>query len=205
MTRERKTKVPCPVCRLHLHHCVCEFIPRLDLKTRICLVVHSRELKRTTNTGRLAVQALVNSEMRIRGRIQDAGGMLDLSDLLRGPYRTFLFYPSDDAVELTEDLVRADPGPIQLIVPDGNWRQAGKVHYRHRELAHVPRVKISAPNDEKYFIRSEHKTEGMATLHAVAEALGIIEGREVKERLMKLYHAKLEKTLLARGVKLDSE
>jgi hypothetical protein len=40
----------------------------------------------------------------------------------------------------------------------------------------------------------------MATLQAIACALGVIEGDLVKAQLMKLYHAKLEQTLIGRGL-----
>jgi DTW domain-containing protein YfiP len=116
----RKTKEPCEVCFMHPERCLCAEIPQLDLKTRVCLVVHYRELRRTTNTGSLAVKALTNSELRVRG--EDRAG-LDLSDILTGNYRTVLFYPSDEAVDLNAEFVAADSRPIQLIVPDGNWRR----------------------------------------------------------------------------------
>jgi DTW domain-containing protein YfiP len=177
--------------------CICGAIPRLDLTTRVCLVIHVNELRRSSNTGRLALRALVNSEMRVRGETRER---LDLSDVLTYGYRTFLFYPTVDAVELNHELVAQDPTPIQLIVPDGSWRQAGKVHYRHHELKDVLRVKISAPNLAKFHLRAQHKPEGMATLQAIAHALGVIEGELVKARLMKLYQAKLERTLIARGM-----
>ncbi|WP_413577849.1 tRNA-uridine aminocarboxypropyltransferase [Bdellovibrio sp. HCB290] len=185
------------MCFLNKSRCVCAFIPKLTLKTRLCLVVHAKELKRTTNTGRLAVTALTNSEMRIRGV---EGKSLDLSDLLVPEYRTVLFYPSEDALELNAEFVAADPRPIQLIVPDGNWRQASKVHYRHHELAGVPRVMIKDANTSAYHMRAETTAEGMATLQAIAAALGVIEGDTVKESMMKLYRAKLEATLQGRGV-----
>jgi len=185
---------------MHPERCLCEFIPKLDLKTRLCLVVHYRELRRTTNTGSLAVHALKNSELRVRG--EDREG-LDLSDLLTGPYRTLLFYPAETAEDLTPEFVAQDPRPIQLIVPDGNWRQASKVHYRHKELAEVPRVMIKAANTAKYHLRAEHRTEGMATLQAIAHAMGVIEGGEVKNKLLELYQLKLERTLEGRGRVLD--
>ncbi|MDG0816862.1 tRNA-uridine aminocarboxypropyltransferase [Bdellovibrio svalbardensis] len=198
--RKRKTKDPCPNCYLHRERCICESIPTLNLKTRLCLVVHAKELKRTTNTGRLAIKSLVNSEMRIRGvnsgNTQEA---LDLSDLLVPEYRTLLFYPSEDAVALTKDFIGEDPRPIQLIVPDGSWRQASKVHYRHHELKDVPRVMIKTPNTAVLHMRTETTPEGMATLEAIAQAMGIIEGDFVGQELMKLYNAKLENTLIGRG------
>jgi DTW domain-containing protein YfiP len=158
--------------------------------------VHAKELKRTTNTGRLAIKALTNSEMRVRGQGRE---VLDLSDLLKPEYRTLLFYPSDDAVELTKDFVSQDSRPIQLIVPDGNWRQASKVHYRHHELKNISRVKIGEAPLEIHSLRLESKPEGMATLQAIAKALGAIEGPEVEEQLLFLYRAKLERTLIGRG------
>ncbi len=196
LNRKRKTKDPCPHCYLHRDRCICASIPRLQLATRLCLVVHTKELKRTTNTGRLAIQALINSEMRIRGENRNA---LDLSDLLIPEYRTLLFYPSDDALELTKEFAAEDPRPIQLIVPDGSWRQANKVHYRHQELKDVPRVMIKAPNTATLHMRAETTAEGMATLEAIAQALGIIESDAVGAELMKLYNAKLTNTLIGRG------
>lgn len=135
--------------------------------------------------------------MWVRGETR---GALDLRDLLTHRYRTFLFYPSVDAVELDNELVAQDTTPIQLIVPDGTWRQASKVLYRHHELKDVPRVKISTPNISKFHLRAQHRPEGIATLQAIAHGLGVIEGDLVKAQLMKLYHAKLERTLIGRGL-----
>lgn len=91
----------------------------------------------------------------------------------------FLFFPSDNAIELDQKVLYESHLPIQLIVPDGNWRQPSNVHYRHPELKHIPRVMISAPNTSTLFMRSETTEYGMATLHAIAMVLGIIEGPEV--------------------------
>lgn len=197
--RTRKTKNPCQRCFLHLERCICRVIPKLDLKTRITLVVHHKELLRTTNTGRLAVESLVNSELIKRGE-SVKHERLELDYLINENYHTWLFYPAPNAVELTQELVQKySDRPINLIVPDGNWRQASKVHYRHPELSHLLRVKISTPNPATLHIRRESTKEGMATLEAIAHALGIIEGLEVKNQLMSVYWRKLEETFKGRG------
>ena len=203
LDRKRKTKEPCPVCFVNPARCICAMIPKLNCRSRLCLVVHAKELKRTTNTGRLAVEALENSEMRIRGEGREA---LDLSDLVaNSTYRTVLFYPSDEAQDLTPEFVAQDPRPIQLIVPDGNWRQASKVHYRHPELKGIPRVMIKAANTAKYHLRAETTAEGMATLQAIAHAYSVIESAEAGNELMKVYNAKLEQTLIGRGLKITDQ
>lgn len=197
--RKRKTKDPCLDCGLHKDLCICDLIPSLTFRTKVCLVIHKKELKRTTNTGRLAIKSLTNSEMRIRG--DEDRKALDLSDLLVPTYRTYLFYPSDDSVELTQDLVAESSLPIQLIVPDGNWRQASKVHTRHPELKNILKIKIGSINSSQEHLRAEHSPEGMATLQAIAQALQIIEGPSAVEPLLKLYEAKLRNTLVGRGKK----
>lgn len=199
LDRKRKTKNPCPGCRLRQELCICSLIPALETKTRLCLVIHAKELKRTTNTGQLAVQALKNSIMRVRGADTEA---LDLSPDLNSPYRSVLFFPCEEAFELNLDFMKQDDRPIQLIVPDGNWRQASKVNTRHPELKDLPRVKISTPNLAKLHLRVEHMPEGMATLEAIAEAFSILEGETVGNQLKKIYEEKLMRTLHGRGVKI---
>lgn len=199
--RKRKTKNPCSGCGLNPDLCLCSEIPKLTLKTKVCLIIHHRELKRTTNTGRLALQSLTNSEMRIRG--EKDKGPLDLTDLLVPNYRTILFYPSEEAQELTPEFVQNNSLPIQLLVPDGNWRQASKVSTRQPELQNIERVKITTPNSAIQHLRAEHFAEGMSTLEAIAHALGVIEGSGIKEALMRLYQLKLERTLKGRGKKSE--
>lgn len=160
------------------------------------MIIHAKELKRTTNSGRLAIQALVNSEMYIRGNTTDK---LDLSSLLVPEYESYVLFPSDDAISL-EDI--KPQKPIQLIVTDGNWRQASKLNTRHPELSHLPRVKISAANTAQYHLRKEHFSEGMSTLEAIALAFKIIEGDVVGDSLLALYNKKLTATLQGRGVLL---
>lgn len=152
--RKRKTVDPCPICRMHRERCICHHIPKLNLKTKLSLVIHHRELKRTTNTGRLAVQALENSAIYIRGQDRTP---LDLSSILLPEYESYLLYPSEEAIDI-ETIKPAKP--VHLIVSDGNWRQAGKLHRRHPELRFLPRVRISEKNTAQFHIRQEHFSEG---------------------------------------------
>jgi DTW domain-containing protein YfiP len=174
-------------------------IPKLSLKTRLSLIVHAKELKRTTNTGRLAIEALTNSEMFIRGKI---GELPDLSSLISDDYESVVLYPSDDAIDISE--LRATK-PVHLIVGDGNWRQAAKINTRYPELNDLKRVKVHRLEAATAHLRKEHFEEGMATLEAIALAFRVLEGEEVGEKLMALYRAKLQATLVGRGVESTSD
>jgi len=200
--RKRKTKEPCSGCSLHLDLCICSEITTLDLRTKLTLIVHYKELKKTTNTGRLAIKSLMNSQMRVRGEI---GKPTDLSDLISDEYQSLLFYPSEGAVELNQDLLKTFKKPIHLLVPDGSWRQASKVHTRHKELSSVPRVMIKDLNLATQHLRRESSQEGMSTLEAIAKAMKVIEGEKVYDALFKIYQLKLKNTLIGRGQKWESE
>lgn len=195
LSRKRKTLDPCEICRLHRERCICAEIPKLNLKTRVHLIVHAKELKRTTNTGSLALHALTNSQMHVRG-IKNA--TLDLTSSLSDDYETYVLYPADDAVPI--ESIRPKK-PVQLIVSDGNWRQASKVNQRQKELVHLPRVKIQGVTQGPHHLRKEHFKDGLSTIEAIAHAIGALEGEEAGEKLLKLYRAKLRATLQGRGIK----
>ena len=192
-----RVKNPCPVCAAARESCLCAALPRIELATKICLVIHHRELTRSSNTGLLAARALVNSEVRVRGADRET---LDLKNLVTPQYRTLMLYPSRDALDLASALALSDARPIQLIVPDGTWRQARKLHSRHAELTDITRVKVCVPEDSAFQLRAQSQPGRMATLQAIAHALGVIEGTWVRDRLMQLYHAKVERTLVGRGI-----
>jgi DTW domain-containing protein YfiP len=197
VSRSRKTAKICGVCSSSPAVCVCDELPSIAVRTRVALIIHHRELSRRSNTGLLAVRVLVNSAMRIRG---ERGAGLDVSDLLQSGYRSFLFFPCGDARELSRSLVEEETTPIQLIVPDGTWRQARKILSRHPELARLPRVRLAAPERATFQLRAQSSPERTATLPAIAGALGIIEGDAVRIALMKIYQTKIERTLAARGI-----
>ena len=134
--------------------------------------------------------------MRVRGK---EGETLDLSSDLSEEYQSLLLFPSEEATELTQNYLSHFDKPIQLIVPDGNWRQASKVNTRHQELANIPRVKLRKPEVDEHLMRAETVPDGMATLQAIATAFGILEGAEIELKLKQLYQEKLKRTLEGRG------
>ena len=60
---------------------------------------------------------------------------------------------------------------------------------------------IKTANTAKFHLRAETTEEGMATLQAIAHAFGVIEGVDARDELMKVYNAKLQATLVGRGIK----
>lgn len=176
--------------------CLCAEIPRLDLATRVVLIMHHREVSRTTATGPLALRALANGELHVHGA-RDAA--LDLTSLHGQGRRVLLLFPSDDARPLTPELLAADRRPVTLVVPDGNWRQASRAAKRIPGLEQAERVALVEGAPSRYRLRREPREGGLATFEAIARALGILESAEVQARLEDLFSLMVERTLDTRG------
>lgn len=200
----------CEECSIFKPLCVCALSPRLDLKTRVLILMHIREIPLTTNTARLAKLALLNSEIRLRGERPGEAPPLDCTDLTREagssetPARPALvLFPSEDARELTPEFARelkeGGATPV-LVVPDGNWKQCSKFARRVPGLEALPRVKLPPGPPSEYVLRKEPRPECVSTYEAIARALGILEGAEVERRLMEYFRLKQDRLLWARGV-----
>ncbi len=195
MSIRKKTQDRCSECLMRNELCLCASIPHLALKTKLLLVVSKREIKVPTNTGRLAAQALNNSVVLIHG---DQDRPYKLVDHLDPTGRNLLLYPHDDAEELSVEMLGSEPWT--LVVPDGNWRQTFKMRHRDPSMAALRTVKIPPGAPSQYRVRKETKPEGLATIEAIARALGIMENKAVQAELEQLMHIMVTRTLLSRGI-----
>ena len=181
--------------------CICDHISAcrqsLETETRIVIVMHHRELCRTTNTARLAQLALKDCEIRVRG-LRDEPLVMD--GVIDPNRHTLLLYPSADAEELTPDLIESIERPVTLIVPDGTWGQAAKVAKREACLRAIPHVKLPADRASQYELRRSSKPNGLATFEAIAQALGLLESPLIQARLEELFKVMVSRTLKSRGL-----
>ncbi|HEU4406072.1 MAG TPA: tRNA-uridine aminocarboxypropyltransferase [Polyangiaceae bacterium] len=196
--RDRETPgLRCARCRLHLGLCVCALLPRLETRTRLVLVMHRLEARKSTNTGRLAALCLANSEIVLRG-----DGARPPEPFAFDPATRPLFlFPHPGARPLSREA--AGGRPVTLVVPDGTWRQASKVRKRVPGLDALPCVALPNEGPSGYRLRRWPHEEGLSTLEAVARAMGELEGEPVRRALERVLRVAVERTLWARG-RLDA-
>lgn len=183
----RRGSVPrrCPRCRINLTWCFCSALRPFEIASTVSLLVHVRELKLTSNTAQFIREMLPqNAHFDVRGHVEAA---LDMSQVLARPGRALFLYPDENAQELNPDFVAKNPGPYHLIVPDGSWRQARKVHQREPLLAEIPTVKLPAGITGEYQLRRAPRPEQVSTYEAVAHALGVLESPQVREQLLEFF------------------
>lgn len=175
----------CPSCKLNNNLCVCEHFDPFTIDSHVSLIVHVRELKLTSNTAQFVEKLLPgNSKIFIRGKVHEN---FQAEPVMESPGRPIFLYPHEDAVELNEDFRSQFPGPYHLIIPDGNWHQARRVRKREEVFKQIPAVKLPSGLVGEYRLRKAPQPDWVSTFEAVAYALGILEGEEVRERMLKFF------------------
>ena len=195
----------CSRCRMRNEVCICDLIPIIHNETPLTVLMHHREAYKTTNTARIACLALQNSAIHYRGlpewrrKTSDTGSANNkyksLIDTKRQP---ILLTLSDKSAVLTRGWLAQFNNSVQLIVPDGNWRQANKMGKREPDLKNIPWVKLPPGLPSRYFLRHEHHPEGMSTLEAIARAFGIIESTKIQTELERIFETMVTRTLSTR-------
>jgi DTW domain-containing protein YfiP len=180
----------CPDCCLHRSLCLCALIPQVSTRTRVVLVMHQLELNKPTNTGRLAVRCLPNSEVLVRGRAADHRAPFAFPGL------PLLLFPHAGAEPL--ERWRESDRPVTLIVPDGTWRQAARVRRRVPGLDAVPCVALPA-GASGYRLRHAVRPGRLSTMEAIARALGVLEGAAVEAPLSHIHQVMVDRTLWSNG------
>lgn len=196
MARSRSAVPRCPRCRVHLERCVCEAMPRLELATRLVLVMHASERGRPSATGPLAMECLAHAECRVHG-LRDA--RVDLNPLFDEGRRVLLLFPGEGARRLDEVVAEGDPRPVTLVVPDGSWGQAQRAARRVPGIGRAELVVLPPGPPTEWGLRLETKEGGLATFEAIARALGILEGAAVEQALMPVFRRRVRETWEMRG------
>jgi DTW domain-containing protein YfiP len=199
MSRRARRGHRCPTCLLHTHLCVCALVPTLPTRTRVVLLLHQLEARKTSNTGRLALRCLPNSEIVMRGRLKDAPVEAPPE---RWPWdapdrRALLLFPHEDATPL--ERWRETDQPLTLVVPDGTWSQAIRMRRRMPGIEALPCVTLGADEVSTYRLRHDPRAGHLSTLEAIARALGKLEDPEITRALLHIHRIAVERTLWTKG------
>jgi DTW domain-containing protein YfiP len=161
--------------------CICDLLAPMEVRTKVLVLVHHLEARKTTNTGRLAALTL--------GARFGLWGDPDADPPAIPEGRVLLLFPAERARTIT----RADLGAT-LVVPDGSWRQARKIARRVEAACEgrVERVRVEAPGPSGYTLRHTEREGAVSTIEAIAHALAVLEGErgaEVRDRTLALFEA----------------
>ncbi|HHH30991.1 MAG TPA: DTW domain-containing protein [Polyangiaceae bacterium] len=183
---------------MHLSHCLCAVAPPIPTQIQLVLAPHIRDWRRPSNTGRLAWLALEDVELYpfgVRGR------PFDPLVLERVGARHLVLHPGGDAVPIervckTHFHGRGE-GDVRLLVPDGTWRQSGRIANR---LCQIPgALRVSVTPRPTGALRKRPSPNRACTAEAIATALSELGEPQAAASIRALLGLLLERTARSRG------
>lgn len=130
---------------------------------KITLLTHFKEFEKRSNTGRLVVDVLGDAAEQIRWDRMNPPDRL-LKDIEAGGVA--LVYPGaadDNDGDLSD--VR------QIVLIDGTWHEARKIHQRSPYLQKIRRIGLRTGEKSRYNLRKNQKESGLCTAECVIEVL----------------------------------
>mmetsp|Transcript_101110 Transcript_101110/g.286580 ORF Transcript_101110/g.286580 Transcript_101110/m.286580 type:complete len:294 (+) Transcript_101110:128-1009(+) len=175
----------CKKCMLQHEHCICQDLACLARETaescmgdrvRFIVWMHPKERPRGSNTGKLVEHIIPGSEVLVHGVTAHVARFQELVAAAAG--RVFVLFPSTDAVPAAPALLAAEDGsaageeapgrgtgPLLVVLLDGTWRQA---HRMHKSFEGLPMVAL-APRERSEFHWRKQSMEGrISTVEAAA-------------------------------------
>jgi DTW domain-containing protein YfiP len=194
--------VRCIGCRMHLALCICDAIPRIRSRVRWVFVVHPSERWKTTHTGRIAAQGLVDASVCFWvGRVSPFEPAPDPG----APGAAAVLFPplpnESPAIPAGEWACAIEKRGLRpvVFVPDGTWGQCRKMVRRHERFQGMPRISLPEEARPRGGLRLECLRGGMSTIDAVAWLLEAVDGAQAAEPMSRVHRMMWERTMVSRG------
>lgn len=178
--------VRCQRCHQRADLCLCAEVPQIRTRTRLVVVRHSLEAKRSSNTGRIALLGLPDATLVEYGGPERA---FDLEGLVGDG--AWLLFPDGATTP-------AEP-PRTLVVIDASWAQARRMVQRVPRFRSLPRLALPA-GEALPRLRVAPRADGMSTIEAMVRALDVLEGPGVAGPLEALCRLHATRSQAAKGV-----
>ncbi len=157
----------------------------------ITLLTHFKEFEKRSNTGQLVVDVLGTAAEQVRwDRMVPPVHLLE--DIAAGGVA--LVYPG--AVDVNAVGLEAIS---RVVLIDGTWHEARKIHQRSPYLLTIPRIGLSTGVKSRYNLRKNQKEEGLCTAECVIEVLRMFGKHEEAELLYERFLAFIRPEGVMRG------
>ena len=198
----------CEGCRLPPRWCLCGALAQVDTAVAVDILIHRREQWRPSSTGALLARSIRGARLHVHRpdpRCREAP-MLPAA-LLRPDHVCWVLHPQGDSI--TDECPPAPSAqPRQVVLLDGNWREAGEMLRLINAAAgaagregsaalRVVRLPEGAPG--RFWIREAPAPGQRATAEACGTILGLLGESAAAERLRLHFELHVWATLRARG------
>jgi len=170
-------RVYCWKCHRAKKVCLCEAIRPIECWPRFLFLMHPKENRLRTGTGRIAHLSLCDSELLIGVDFTESDALNRL--LEDEAYWPVLLYPGKDSVDLTQDPPpwkgRLEGQRPLVIVIDGTWHGAKKMIRLSENLHHLPRVSFQSSRLSRFRFKRQPHPACLSTAESVDELLNVLD------------------------------
>ncbi len=162
----------CWRCHRPAAACLCRHfagVAPVENRTGVVILQHARERFHHLGTAPIALLGLRRCELRVAGERHLSG--LRLEPRVRPG--AGVLYPSPGAVPLHQ--VPAAQRPGELLLLDGTWNNARKLHRANPWLLALPHFRLLPAAPGRYRIRGEPTPHSLSTIEALVQALQLLE------------------------------
>jgi DTW domain-containing protein YfiP len=184
----------CPKCRINTHWCFCSHIKEIECPIKVSIVMHYTERWLTSNTAYFASLVLPSCEIIERGNMDQPIPKAPFSE--ENVDYLYLF-PTEDSLPVTE--FKASSKPIHLVVPDGSWSKAKKIHKREDLFREMPKYHLTDVGESNYKLRKSPGENYLCTYEAIAHALSQLGQEQVKSDMLEFFDVFVQRVLMSRS------
>ena len=183
----------CDVCRLPPRWCICGVLSPVETAIRIDVLIHRSEQWRPSSTGGLVTRAVAGARCHVYQREDrfHVGAFQPTAIPLPG-HEVWILHPRGEEMP-----ARGAAPPPQVVLLDGNWRQANEML---RVVERTGRcVRLPPAGASRFWLRDQYATGHLSTAEALLRVFHALGDTRAEEQLRLHFELHVYATLRARG------
>ncbi|MCE9629700.1 MAG: DTW domain-containing protein [Planctomycetia bacterium] len=183
----------CDGCRLPPRWCVCGALPPVETAVRIDVLIHRSEQWRPSSTGGLLTRAVAGARCHVYQR-EDRfhAGVFQPEAIPLPGHDVWILHPRGEELPACGATL-----PPQVLLLDGNWRQANGML---RVVERIGRcVRLPAGVASRFWLRDQHTAGHLSTAEALLRIFHALGDTRAEEALRLHFELHVYATLRARG------
>jgi DTW domain-containing protein YfiP len=173
---------------------MCEYITKIDTKTKFVLLMHPKEYRKTKNgTGHFTNKSLTNSEIHIGIDFSDNRRINQIIE--NKTNSCYILYPDKNSIKLNEEPISTDKN-IVLFIIDSTWACSKKMLRVSRNLKNLKRVSFKSNKESNFRIKEQPNSYCLSTIEStqyILELLNYHKVENIEEKKLALFTKPFDK------------
>ena len=176
---DNNTREKCYKCYRPKSSCMCQYVNKIETKTKFIILMHPREFKKTKNgTGHFTHLSLPNSQIYIG---IDFSQNKAINEIINNPSNScFILYPGDDAIKLNKiNISKKDKTDVIFII-DSTWACSVKMLRLSKNLHHLQRVSFEHTKSSAFKIKTQPNSYCLSTIESTLCVLELLNNNKIE-------------------------